>query len=220
MVILKAFNRRTVFVPAMARKPPVFCALFAYTNTVLLFFSRILNRGKYFFNVMLFMMGLFFYSLAQADDSTAGYVNGSLMFTKSQDISLQDESLIIRSSKINISYIFYNHTDHAMTTMVAFPFPAKSYDGSIPTGQRPCFDQYVEKNPNKDCPFLDFAVSINGVQVKDYQIHYKAFDKKGRDITKLLADNHIPLSGYFVSGVKDYDGTYSGGEIEKNAVLK
>jgi hypothetical protein len=32
-------EQRTVFIPAMARKPPAFSVLFAYTNTASLFFA-------------------------------------------------------------------------------------------------------------------------------------------------------------------------------------
>lgn len=127
-----------------------------------------------------------FYSTAQAGDGTIGYANGSLIFTKDNHIGLEQHSLTISSSKITISQTFYNHADHAIIKTVAFPFPAKPYNGSIPTGERPCFDQYVEKTPSQDCPFLDIIVTVNGKRVTDYKIDYLAIDKNGRDITAIL----------------------------------
>lgn len=171
-------------------------------------------------NITLLILTCCVYTAAQADDSTIGYVDGSLVFTKDNDIGLEQESLAISSSKISISYTFYNHSDHTITKTVAFPFPAKPYNGSTPTGERPCFDKYVEKTPNKDCPFLDFTATVNGKKVTNYTVHYLATDKNGRDITKTLNKNKIPLSSYFVTGVKDYDGTYGGGEMDKDPVLK
>lgn len=161
-----------------------------------------------------------FHSLALADDTTIGFANGSLFFKKDKDISLEKETLIISTSKINISYTYYNHSKHALTKTVAFPFPGKSYNGSIPTGQRPCFDKYVEKKPNSTCPFLDFLSKTNGITNTHYEIKYIAYDKSGKNITNILKKNKIPISSYFVNGIRDYDGTYTGGEVEKNKLLK
>lgn len=170
--------------------------------------------------IILFIFTFFFYVFAKADDTTIGYFDGSLVFTQDNDISMDYESLSISSSKINILYSFYNHSDHPIKKTVAFPFPAKPYNGSIPTQAKPCFDKYVEKKPSKECPFLDFVAKINGEAVKKYEVHYIATDQNGHDITKLLTENNIPLSGYYVSGRRDYDGTYTGGEIDKNSTLK
>ena len=163
---------------------------------------------------------LFFSFSAWSDDSSIGYANGALIFTKDNFISLDDESLLISSSKINIFYTFYNHSNHAITKTIAFPFPGRPYDGKVPTAQKPCFDKYIEKRPSKECPFLDFKGKINGKEVTNYTIKYVAINSKGHDITALLIKNEIPLSSYFVTGVLDYDGSGGAGEIDRNPALK
>lgn len=59
-----------------------------------------------------------------ANDSAVGETNGSIEFLKQNEISMAKERLLIASDRINVDYVFINHSAQDITVPVAFPMPA------------------------------------------------------------------------------------------------
>ncbi len=52
--------------------------------------------------------------------------NGSIEFLQQNEISMAKERLLIASDRINVDYVFINHSAQDITVPVAFPMPAIS----------------------------------------------------------------------------------------------
>lgn len=111
-------------------------------------------------------------STAQANDSTAAFGVGGLVFTKSEHIVMQEEDLLISKDKIRVAYKFYNTSDQPITTRVAFPLPEVilEADGSP-------LPYYTEETLPKDKNILKFSVSIDGKKQPFESEDKKRFDK-------------------------------------------
>lgn len=97
-------------------------------------------------------------STAAANDSTAAFGAGGLVFTQSEQIVMQEEDLFISKDKIRVAYQFYNSSDKPISTRVAFPLPEAYLDAdgsSLP---------YTEETLPKDKNILDFSVVVEGKQ--------------------------------------------------------
>lgn len=62
-------------------------------------------------------------SFAQANDSAWGDVNGSIKLMKQSDISMAKERLTISPNRINVDYLFVNHSQQDVVVPMAFPMP-------------------------------------------------------------------------------------------------
>ena len=60
---------------------------------------------------------------AFANDTTAELKTGGLVFTRSGDIAMQQETLYISPKEVRVDYVFRNISDKAVETFVAFPMP-------------------------------------------------------------------------------------------------
>lgn len=109
---------------------------------------------------------------ASANDSTAAFGVGGLVFTKSDQITMQEEDLFISKEKIRVAYKFYNTSDKPITTRVAFPLPEiiLEADGSP-------LPYYTEATLPKDKNILKFSVTINGKKQAFQSEDKKRFDK-------------------------------------------
>ncbi|TXH69612.1 MAG: DUF4424 domain-containing protein [Thiothrix sp.] len=97
------------------------------------------------------------FSTALANDSTAAFGAGGLVFTKSDHIVMQEEDLRISKTNIRVAYKFFNTSDKPITTRVAFPLPEAFLDAdgsSLP--------YYTEETLPKDKNILKFSVTIDG----------------------------------------------------------
>lgn len=66
---------------------------------------------------------VFFCQAAFANDSAWGEDNGSIVLSKQNDISMAKERLLIAPDKINVDYLFINHSSQDITVPVTFPMP-------------------------------------------------------------------------------------------------
>lgn len=117
-------------------------------------------------------LALFTVSTASANDSTAAFGVGGLVFTKSEHIVMQAEDLFISKDKIRVAYQFYNSSDKSITTRVAFPLPEvilEADGSSIP--------YYTEETLPKDKNILKFSVTIDGKKQPFESEDKKRFDK-------------------------------------------
>lgn len=111
-------------------------------------------------------------STVAANDSTAAFGVGGLVFTKSDQIVMQEEDLLISKNKIRVAYKFYNTSDKPITTRVAFPLPEVilEADGSS-------LPYYTEETLPKDKNILKFSVTIEGKKQAFESEDKKRFDK-------------------------------------------
>lgn len=153
---------------------------------------------------------LFFSFVVSANDTTVTISNNAVIYTKSNDISMDLEILKISTEKIDIEYQFTNHSNNDITTQVIFPLPL-----SPVSLENICLLSYwtelyksyllnVETKKSTYSP-ADFKRTVNG-QEYNYDIIIRAIDKDGKDITNILIDNNIPiLSSTYIAGCWDSD---------------
>ncbi|WP_051062495.1 DUF4424 family protein [Thiolinea disciformis] len=107
-----------------------------------------------------------------ANDSTAAFGVGGLVFTKSDHIVMQEEDLFISKDKIRIAYKFYNTSDKPITTRVAFPLPEIVLDAD-----NSAFPDYTEADLRKDKNILKFSVVVDGKKQVFQSEDKKRFDQ-------------------------------------------
>lgn len=115
----------------------------------------------------LFILYLAFFSHAAfANDSAWGETNGSIVLLKQRDISMAKERLLIAPDRINVDYLFINHSNKDITVPVTFPMPPiYQYEGQdIAPG------------------IMNFKLSVDGKPVKT-QARWVVmlFDENGKD---------------------------------------
>lgn len=71
-----------------------------------------------------FILSLVFFSpVTFANDSSWGEDNGYITLLKQSDISMAKERLLIAPDRINVDYLFINHSDKDITVPITFPMP-------------------------------------------------------------------------------------------------
>jgi hypothetical protein len=143
-----------------------------------------------------------FASLLFANDSIVEITPKGLQFKKEENISIEKEELYISLKKVEVSYVFRNHSDKDITVEVAFPVPP--YWGADVANIS--FSHYPLN-------FSDFIVEVNGKKI-DYKKEVRAFaDGKDKvDITDILRGLNI--------SIEDFGGFGSNKPFEKNDILK
>jgi hypothetical protein len=115
-------------------------------------------------------------TLTLADDSFARIASGGILFSKTDDVRMLEETLEIRSDRIIVEFRFLNESDHDITTSVAFPLPP--------------FSALRLKYCGQDCDhrsMMDsFQVLVDGQRLSK-QVAWKAM-VGDRDVTDLLRD--------------------------------
>lgn len=112
-------------------------------------------------------------SIVAANDSTAALSVGGLVFTKSDQIVMQEEDLQISKNKIRVAYKFYNTSNQPISTRVAFPLPEVflEADGSP-------LPHFTEATLPKDKNILKFSVTIDGKKQAFASEDKKRFDQE------------------------------------------
>jgi hypothetical protein len=124
---------------------------------------------------------------ALANDSTAELTTGGLVLTKTDAIEMRSEELTVSTKEIRVRYRFFNKTDRAVTTLVAFPMPDVTSDGTSDTAL-----------PTEDpVNLLGFKTTVDGRSV-NARAEQKAF-AKDVDHTALLQRLRIPLAPHLQS---------------------
>ena len=132
---------------------------------------------------------------AFANDSSAELSTGGLVFTRNAAIEMRAEDLFISSKEIRVQYSFFNGAGAPITTLVAFPLPDITKEGSDDVIAVPS-----EKAPEN---FVDFSTKSDGRPV-NAQVEQKAF-LKNIEHTALLRRLGVPLAPYLrgISGQLD-----------------
>jgi hypothetical protein len=121
-----------------------------------------------------------------ANDSSAELATGGLVITKSDDIEMQSDDLFISMKEVRVQYRFFNHSDHDITTQIAFPMP------DIPYGADD-FNYVIPTNDPEN--ILDFTTLVNNRPIATL-VERKAFHN-GKDETEVLRNLDVPLAPKF-----------------------
>ena len=162
----------------------------------------------------------------KANDTTATIAAGVIEYTKSSDISMDQEVLKISPEHIDIDYIFTNRSTREITSQVVFPLPRSPFSLEDTASIFPDWDElyraYCFINEAKEASklpyeqilnnplttamnqtaFTDFKRTINGSEYA-YNFVARAIHQDGQDITSLLIQNNIPLSALYVNGFQE-----------------
>lgn len=124
---------------------------------------------------------------ASANDSTGFMATTGLELRRTPAIAMLSEELVIGPERIAVDYVFRNHTDQAVTTLVVFPLP--DIDLSV-------YPDAANWNiPHRDVAnFLDFTVTVAGQAVSP-QLEQKAM-VGARDVSAVLRDNGLDFTRY------------------------
>ncbi len=123
---------------------------------------------------------------AAANDTSAELGAGGLVYARSDEVSIERETLFLSIEKVTVDYMFKNNADYDVETVVAFPMPDIEMD---PYGNVAI--------PSFDDNFLGFTVEADGQPIRP-ELLQRAFDN-GVDVTDLLVDAGLPVSplGYY-----------------------
>jgi hypothetical protein len=119
---------------------------------------------------------------ACANDTTAELKTAGLVFTRSGEITMEDEKLYISPKEVKVDYVYRNTTERDVETYIAFPMP--DIEGSP--------DPMMDAGDTSSDNFLDFSVVQDGVRIKpelQQQIYVG-----GIDMTAILAAAKVPLN--------------------------
>lgn len=138
---------------------------------------------------------------ARANDSTAEIGAGGLVLARSENISMDSETLFISMDRVRVDYVFTNRSDKDVNTVVAFPMPDLAMS--------PYWEVAIPRNEDN---FLGFTVTVDGRSITP-QLQQRAF-VAGVDVTDRIVAAGLPLAP-----IGDYDGLdvahLSDAEIDK-----
>lgn len=117
---------------------------------------------------------------AFADDGAASIAAGGIVMTREPRIAMAKEVLTISESKVVVDYDFRNDTDRDITTEVAFPIPAYSFD---PNGALP-----------QAAGFDDFKLWVDG-KLANFDTQVRAL-LGNQNVTGLLKDSRIDVGSF------------------------
>jgi len=121
-------------------------------------------------------------SPALANDSSVELAVGGLVFTKTADVSIEQEILSISPQNISVTYHFMNQTAEPVTLTIAFPLP--DIDLSEP--------DVLHAFPGPDpVNFVDFKTKVDGKPVKLEPVQKAKLGTK--DITATVKAAGLPL---------------------------
>jgi hypothetical protein len=119
---------------------------------------------------------------AQANDTTAELKTGGLIFTRSGDIEMQQETLYISPKEVRVDYVFRNTSDKDVESYVAFPMPDITGSG----------DPMMDAGNTASDNFLGFSVIQDGVAIKPNLQKRVYLDNI--DMTDALVAAKVPLN--------------------------
>lgn len=160
------------------------------------------NNGFLFALAVLLLLFIPFITPSSANDTVAEITPKGLQFKIEENISIEREDLYISLKKIEVSYIFKNHSNKDITIEVAFPIPP--YWGAEVANIS--FSHYPLN-------FSDFIVEVDGKKI-DYKKEVRAFvnGKNNIDVTDILQGLNI--------SIEDFGGFGSAKPFERNDILK
>lgn len=83
---------------------------------------------------------------AQANDSSFGDDNGTIRLLHQPDISMDKEALLLSEERVQVDYVFTNHSARALSVPIAFPMPPM-YFGMADHSELTAFNLWVDGKP-------------------------------------------------------------------------
>lgn len=132
-------------------------------------------------------------TLVLANETAADIGAPGIFFKEEKNISIEQEDLYISQEKVQVKYLFKNHSNKDIQTEIAFPIPEYDYDFTVmgSGGHGP--------------DFSDFNVKIDGKDIK-YQKEVRAL-LNGNDVTQILAKLGISIETMGEPGISSGDQT-------------
>ncbi|MFZ1682390.1 MAG: DUF4424 family protein, partial [Rhizobiaceae bacterium] len=118
---------------------------------------------------------------AMANDSVGEIGAGGIVLGRSNEIELKQEDLYISPDLVTVDYVFHNHADRDIETLVAFPMPAIS---TFP-------DSDISVPERASDNFLGFSVVHAGKPI--VPALEQRVEAAGVDVTAELAAAGVPL---------------------------
>jgi hypothetical protein len=119
----------------------------------------------------------------RANDTSAALATGGLVFVRNPDVAMRSEWLLISPTQIEVRYVFFNHSGHDVTNLVAFPMPDITISGPV--------DNIAIPTENAE-NIVDFTTTVDGRPVTA-EVRQKVF-ARGIDRTELLHQWNVPLA--------------------------
>ena len=130
---------------------------------------------------------------AIANDTIVEITPQGLQFKREDKISIEKESLHISLKKIEVSYIFKNHSSKDITAEVAFPVPPYRI-----------YDLLIGNHSHKPIQFGDFKAKVNNKQTS-YKKEIRAL-VNGKDYAPLLQSLNISIEDFGKYDLANPDG--------------
>ncbi len=124
--------------------------------------------------IYIFMAMTWFSQTALGNDSTAALKAGGLVLTKTDQVVMEKEVLVISPTDISVTYGFYNTADTVYSSLISFPLPDLNFNDVY--YEHPAFP--VENSLN----YVGFTTTVDGATVP-MNINQRLYSK-GRDVTE------------------------------------
>jgi hypothetical protein len=140
-------------------------------------------------NAVLFLIIIISFSCpAYANDGYAGHTAEGLVFSKTDGISMEKETLSITEERIDVGYAFKNLTDKDIHATIAFPIPDIVCDWFT----NPHYPDNFEASVNGEKIIL--RKETKAIVTDNYgEFWWQKKFTKGEDVTEVLSDNDVPL---------------------------
>ena len=133
--------------------------------------------------IICFQLFVLSVNLSIANDTVVEITPKGLQFKIEKNISIEREDLYISLKKVEVSYIFKNHSDKDITAEMAFPVPPYQIH-----------DLKIVNHSHKPINFRDFIVEVNKRQIT-YKKEIRAL-VNGKDHTALLRNLNISIEDF------------------------
>lgn len=124
-----------------------------------------------------------------------------LQLKKIENVSVEMEDLYISQKKIEVAYLFKNHSDKDITTEIAFPVP-----------------EYTTEDAQRGLPFDDFVIEVNGEKIK-HNSEIKAL-LHGKDYSVILRKMGISIHDFGGFSEPQYRNFYQDLSEKNKKVLR
>lgn len=127
---------------------------------------------------------------AMGNDSTIAESNGTIVFLKDADVSMEKERLFLSEELVQVDYIFQNHGGKMVEALMAFPMPPMFF-GDMDHDEIKDFKLWVNDAPVKTNKKLVILLD----RKKDVTAELNRLGWSAKDLIQFLSNNREPLPG-------------------------
>ncbi len=130
-----------------------------------------------------FLFSLLLPQILRANDGVAGLEAGELVMQRSAQVEMAEEELYLGLDEIRLRYVFRNHSDAPVETLVAFPLPPIRMEEGYEYGFRAAHRDPLDP--------VNFRLWVDGAE-RPVSLEARVVTPEGRDVTALLEKWRIP----------------------------